>query len=423
MYLSTSIAVTVLLVASSVISIEVTDENAGDPYGVDCSFPIHYRNFRCNNYLPEQQRLYDEFMQGCYDTYGQTHCDNYENDRIMMSLAQPQSMVNYTDTGFKKIKAPPELYKVLKDHFDTNFENRKTEKWPKGNIYVNHWKTPTQMISVEDESMVGGGAQLKDKIWSFAQPIIEEWTGMELRPTSQYGIRLYGEGAILNPHVDRLPLVSSCIINVAQDVDEDWELEVVDRKGNSVNVTMEPGDMVLYESGSLIHGRPFPLKGRYYANIFIHFEPTGRPKDFQNYDYVEDMDEFFPPYLLPGTPWQAEWKRRNPTGWHQASPSAAHVDTLPAFTAAANNDVESLEEIAKLDARSLIAKDRNGWTPFHEAARSGSVEALKFLVSQGVPINLKTHKGSGVSPLTIAINAHSSDHEAVRFLKEVGAEL
>jgi hypothetical protein len=35
------------------------------------------------------------------------------------------------------------------------------------------------------------------------------------------------------------------------------------------------GDMVLYESHSVIHGRPFPLKGRFYANIFIHFEPTG----------------------------------------------------------------------------------------------------------------------------------------------------
>jgi hypothetical protein len=33
--------------------------------------------------------------------------------------------------------------------------------------------------------------------------------------------------------------------------------------------------MVSYESYSVIHGHPFPLKGRYYANIFIHFEPTG----------------------------------------------------------------------------------------------------------------------------------------------------
>lgn len=28
------------------------------------------------------------------------------------------------------------------------------------------------------------------------------------------------------------------------------------------------------ESHSLLHGRPFPLKGRYFANIFIHFEPS-----------------------------------------------------------------------------------------------------------------------------------------------------
>mmetsp|Transcript_16261 Transcript_16261/g.22921 ORF Transcript_16261/g.22921 Transcript_16261/m.22921 type:complete len:112 (-) Transcript_16261:224-559(-) len=33
------------------------------------------------------------------------------------------------------------------------------------------------------------------------------------------------------------------------------------------------GDLVLYESHSLIHGRPFPLKGKKYANLFVHFEP------------------------------------------------------------------------------------------------------------------------------------------------------
>jgi hypothetical protein len=69
-------------------------------------------------------------------------------------------------------------------------------------------------------------------------------------------------GAILSPHVDRYPLVTSCIINVAQDVDEPWPLEVYDRQGKAVNVTMEAGDIVFYESHSLIHGRPFPLRGR-----------------------------------------------------------------------------------------------------------------------------------------------------------------
>lgn len=49
-----------------------------------------------------------------------------------------------------------------------------------------------------------------------------EWTGQELTECSLYGIRVYTEGSVLATHVDRLPLVSSAIINVAQDVDEPW---------------------------------------------------------------------------------------------------------------------------------------------------------------------------------------------------------
>jgi prolyl 4-hydroxylase len=46
---------------------------------------------------------------------------------------------------------------------------------------------------------------------------LSEWTDQELTQCSLYGIRIYKEGAILAPHVDRLPLVSSAIINVASD--------------------------------------------------------------------------------------------------------------------------------------------------------------------------------------------------------------
>ena len=88
---------------------------------------------------------------------------------------------------------------------------------------------------------------------------------MELSPTSLYGVRVYTEDAVLAPHVDRMPLVISAIINVAQDVDEPWPLEVYGHDGKAYNVTMEPGDMIFYESHSVVHGRPFPLKGRYYA--------------------------------------------------------------------------------------------------------------------------------------------------------------
>jgi prolyl 4-hydroxylase len=44
-------------------------------------------------------------------------------------------------------------------------------------------------------------------------------------------------------------------VQVDQEVDEPWPLEVYGHDGKAVNVTMEPGDMVLYESHSVIHGR------------------------------------------------------------------------------------------------------------------------------------------------------------------------
>lgn len=98
--------------------------------------------------------------------------------------------------------------------------------------------------SVENNALRGGGYSLKKKIWDAARDTIEDWTGEELTECSLYGIRVYKENAILATHVDRLPLVSSAIINVASDLDEPWPLEVYGHDGKAYNVTMEPGDMV-----------------------------------------------------------------------------------------------------------------------------------------------------------------------------------
>ena len=101
------------------------------------------------------------------------------------------------------------------------------------------------MLSVEDRTLKGGGYILKQRIWNAARDTISEWTGQQLAECSLYGIRIYPEGAVLAPHVDRLPLVSSAIINVDQDVDEPWPLEVIGHDGKAHNVTMLPGDLVL----------------------------------------------------------------------------------------------------------------------------------------------------------------------------------
>jgi prolyl 4-hydroxylase len=320
-----------------------------------------------------------------------------------------------------KIRAPSRVRELLNSYWEANKNNKKMEQWGTGNIYANHWASPTYMVSVEDGKLRGGGAKLKTAIWDAAKSTIEQWTGMELKPISQYGIRVYTDGAILNPHVDRLPLVSSCIVNVAQDVDEPWPLEIYDREGNAVNVTMEPGDMVLYESHSLIHGRPFPLKGRYFANIFIHFEPTGRKLSHHSDDYMDELDDFFPPYIIPDSPEAENWKKWNPLGWQMPSPSAAAIDAPAAHRAAATGDLDSLKKLATTDRKMLHSKDGNGWQPIHEAARAGHVEIVELLLKHNADINARTHGGKGGSPLNVAVNTLSANHPVSKFLMENGA--
>jgi prolyl 4-hydroxylase len=145
-------------------------------------------------------------MQGCRDKYGAKghRCDQTEQDRIDMSLRQPQSMVNYTETGFKKIKAPKELRDLLTAHWERNKDNGVSENWGVGNIYVNHWESPTHMVSVEDKRL-RGGPQLKQKIWDAAKDTIQRWTGMELEPVSMYGIRVYTEGKSYGAACMKLP--------------------------------------------------------------------------------------------------------------------------------------------------------------------------------------------------------------------------
>jgi hypothetical protein len=144
--------------------------------------------------------------------------------------------------------------------------------------------------------------------------------------------------------------VNSAIINVAQDVDVDWALELYDHDGQAHHVIMTPGDMVLYESHKVIHGRPVPLAGRYYANLFVHFEPQGPPAhssgtalsstavnstatttpathfihhNDDNDDNDSSRDEegpppslsSLPPYLITDSPWAEDWRRHFPNGW------------------------------------------------------------------------------------------------------------
>ena len=123
-------------------------------------------------------------------------------------------------------------------------------------------------------SLVELSDDLRREIHDTMKPAMEQWCGKELDPTYVYGIREYNNGAILKLHRDRSDThIISAIINVAQQVNEDWPLIIEDNYYRRHNVMLAPGEVIFYEGARLIHGRPIALDGASFANIFCHFKP------------------------------------------------------------------------------------------------------------------------------------------------------
>eukprot|EP00904_Undaria_pinnatifida_P011948 jgi/Undpi1/7884/HiC_scaffold_24.g10356.m1 len=191
-----------------------------------------------------------------------------EKNRLKLNQYQPALVPRYTEVGYKKEKLNPETYAYLMEWYNKAARSRTSEKWAEDNVYVNHWKVDTIMVHAPP--------RVVKRLYDDLAHVMEDWAGMKLKRTSCYGVRLYFRGSVLANHVDRVDThVISAIINVAQEgVDTDWPLYVRGHDGVAKNITMEPGEIILYESASVIHGRPTAFQGESYANIFVHYSPV-----------------------------------------------------------------------------------------------------------------------------------------------------
>jgi prolyl 4-hydroxylase len=175
----------------------------------------------------------------------------------------------YTKAGFYKSKLPDALFARIQDFFVSN-SNEVKEEHVAGDFIINDKETKATPSSLIDLS-----TELRQDIHDNLKNSLEKWSGKELLPTFVYGIRIYHRGAILKCHRDRLAThIIGAIINVSQDVDEDWPLVIYDHQHRRHSILLKPGELAFYESGSLVHGRPSPLNGDSFANIFCHFKPV-----------------------------------------------------------------------------------------------------------------------------------------------------
>lgn len=176
---------------------------------------------------------------------------------------------NYTRDGFVKSQYPKDAFADILKFYRANTLKIQQEHVP-GDFVFNKDKKK------QGSSLVDLTEELRSQIHAITKPMVEAWCGIELEPSFVYGIRIYHDQAVLKSHRDRVEThIVGVIINVDQKVNRDWPLIIEDHFYRKHHVLLKPGEMVFYESGRLMHGRPIPLDGQLFANIFCHFKPVG----------------------------------------------------------------------------------------------------------------------------------------------------
>lgn len=168
-----------------------------------------------------------------------------------------------TPQGFTRLKTPEELWVALRACLTgITPVPEVVEKF----ITAAPGQTPSELHPLSDT--------LKGFIHARLQLDIESWIGRQVAPTYVYGIRTYHDTATLRMHRDRsLTHVASVIINVdQQQIRKPWPLHIQDHAGNDHLIYLEPGDMLFYEGARLLHGRPDPLEGESFSNVFVHYK-------------------------------------------------------------------------------------------------------------------------------------------------------
>ena len=172
--------------------------------------------------------------------------------------------------GFEKVSIPDDLFQRLREFLAQHRAGQVAEDGS-DDYLSNADRQATHMVELDPV--------LKEAVAQALKPLLNQWSGISLRLSAVYGIRIYARGTRLRMHRDRKGHIVSAILNLDQSVDEPWPLTIEDHFFRTHNVLMAPGEMLFYESYRLNHGRPTPLEGEHYTNLFAHFRPEDSSED------------------------------------------------------------------------------------------------------------------------------------------------
>jgi hypothetical protein len=173
-----------------------------------------------------------------------------------------------TTAGFTVIDCPAEIWTKILAVYELTKQNPHIERFANKEDIIEggnpEWNSEIYRLDFYPER--------SEQLHNLLQPMHEEWVGRKLIKQNIYGIRSYLDQTSLIMHRDRVGThhVSS-IIHVDQDIAKPWPLHIEDHEGKEHLVYTEPGQIILYESATCLHGRPTQFEGTYYRNFYVHY--------------------------------------------------------------------------------------------------------------------------------------------------------
>ena len=154
-------------------------------------------------------------------------------------------------------------------------------------MYKNNITAESPILGRWDDPQVPGaysiyGDFVMETLLMKVLPVMKEKTGMDLIPTYSYA-RVYQTGSELKRHKDRPSCEISTTLNLGGDpwpifIDPTGSNNVIDEYKNihkpgappGVEITLEPGDMLMYSGCELEHWRK-PFQGKLCGQVFLHY--------------------------------------------------------------------------------------------------------------------------------------------------------
>lgn len=95
-------------------------------------------------------------------------------------------------------------------------------------------------------------------------------------------------------HIDKpdTHIIASILHLGSSDDSKPWPIVLEDFHGNTIEVVMNVGDLLLYESAKVYHGRPKRFDGEWYCSLFTHYYP----KDWDTQDFHWEGHYAVPPH-------------------------------------------------------------------------------------------------------------------------------